>query len=168
MIRSSSQEMDGKPFTGRHMLLLVVGFFGVVVAVNVMMAFAASTTWTGLVVPNSYVASQEFQSKADAARAQRDLGWHATLSLGGGRIVLSVLDLKGTPAVLGDVLVQVSRPVGGRDDQVLDLERGGDGSYAAPLLLAKGVWDVRVIAPKTSAGPFELHERVRIGEDAQP
>ena len=37
-------------FTGRHMLLLTVGFFGVVAAVNVGMAVVSATSWTGLVV----------------------------------------------------------------------------------------------------------------------
>ena len=44
----------------------MLAFFGVIIAVNVVMATLASTSWTGLVVENSYVASQEFNRKADA------------------------------------------------------------------------------------------------------
>ncbi len=52
-----------KEFTGRHMWLLAVSFFGVIISVNIVMAVSAARTWTGLVVENSYVASQEFQGR---------------------------------------------------------------------------------------------------------
>ena len=45
-------------FTGFHMLACMIVFFGVIVAVNLTMATLASQSWTGLVVKNSYVASQ--------------------------------------------------------------------------------------------------------------
>ncbi|RWK14298.1 FixH family protein, partial [Mesorhizobium sp.] len=47
-------------FTGRHMLAIILAFFGVVIAVNLTMATLANTSWTGLVVENTYVASQQF------------------------------------------------------------------------------------------------------------
>jgi len=45
--------MTGKPFTGRHMLAVLVGFFGVVIAVNFIMASYATSTFGGVVVENS-------------------------------------------------------------------------------------------------------------------
>ena len=50
-----------KTFTGRHMLLLVSAFFAAVIAANGTMAYFAARSWTGLVVENSYVASQEYK-----------------------------------------------------------------------------------------------------------
>ena len=35
-------------FTGWHMTICLLVFFGVVIAVNVFMAVTASTSWTGL------------------------------------------------------------------------------------------------------------------------
>ena len=61
---------DQHPFTGRHMLAVVCTFFGVVIAVNVVMAIAATGTFPGLVVANSYVASQGYNELLAAARAQ--------------------------------------------------------------------------------------------------
>ena len=67
-----------KEFTGRHMLAIMLAFFGTIIAVNLVMAIFASRSWTGLVVKNSYVASQEFNEKgcggARAGRAQLDAG----------------------------------------------------------------------------------------------
>ncbi|MBX4975304.1 cation transporter, partial [Rhizobium lentis] len=61
-------------FTGLHMLLATSAFFAVVIAVNVTMAFYASSSWSGLVVENTYVASQEFNRKAAAMKAMATSG----------------------------------------------------------------------------------------------
>jgi nitrogen fixation protein FixH len=162
MIRSTPTSTPRREFTGRHMLFAMLGFFGVIVAVNVLMAVIASGTWTGLVVANSYVASQEFQAREDAARHQRELGWRATLRWTQGRVSLFVSDGTGAPVDLGNVTLQVNRPVGGREDRVLDMGHGAGGSYEAQLALPPGVWELTITAPKTLAGPFRLHKRVSV------
>lgn len=146
-------------FTGRHMWFLALGFFGVIIAVNVGMAVVASTSWTGLVVSNSYVASQEFEEKRLAHAAQATAGWHATLSYSPGIARLVIVDGTGHPIDLGGAILQVNRPVGGHDDQRIALERAPDGGYSAQIDLGAGVWDAVVTALETAKGPFELHER---------
>jgi nitrogen fixation protein FixH len=47
-------------FTGRHMAITIVGFFLVVIVVNLAMARMATSTFGGVVVENSYVASQHY------------------------------------------------------------------------------------------------------------
>ena len=66
--------MTQKPFTGRKMLIWTLGFFGVIIAVNLALLTFALRTHTGLVAPNSYVASQNFNRKAAEARAQAARG----------------------------------------------------------------------------------------------
>lgn len=61
----SANTQKSRAFTGRHMLATILTFFGVVIAVNLTMATLASTSWTGLVVENTYVASQQFNRKAE-------------------------------------------------------------------------------------------------------
>lgn len=161
---SNIPEARHPEFTGRHMWLLAVGFFGVIIAVNVGMAIVASTSWTGLVVSNSYVASQEFEEKRLAHEAQAAAGWRATLTFSPGMARLIVVDGAGYPVDLGDVTLQINRPVGGHDDQRIALERAPDGAYAARIGLGAGVWEALVTAPDTAKGPFELRERFRIEE----
>lgn len=152
-------------FTGRHMWFLVIGFFGVIIAVNIGMAIVASTSWTGLVVSNSYVASQEFEEKRIAHEAQKAAGWQATFTYSPGIAKVVIVDGAGRPIDLGPVELQVNRPVGGHDDQAVLLERAPDGGYTATLTLAAGVWDALVQATETSKGPFELRERFTVGAE---
>lgn len=65
-----------RPFTGWHMTGIVVAMFGLVIAVNVLMASYAIGTFGGTVVDNSYVASQRFNDWLAEARAQRALKWN--------------------------------------------------------------------------------------------
>lgn len=74
-------------FSGWHMTAVLVGFFGVVIAVNSVMATLAVRTFGGTVVDNSYVASQEYNSWLAAARKQQQLGWTITPKLDAARRV---------------------------------------------------------------------------------
>ncbi|HLA02420.1 MAG TPA: FixH family protein, partial [Aestuariivirga sp.] len=45
-----------RTFTGWHMAAITISFFAVIIAVNLTLAVFASSSWSGLVVANSYVA----------------------------------------------------------------------------------------------------------------
>jgi nitrogen fixation protein FixH len=143
------------------MWLLLIGFFGVVIGVNITMAVISSMSWTGLVVENSYVASQEFEGKRIAHEAQQAAGWQASFTYSPGVAQLIIKDGAGKPVELGPVTVQLNRPVGGHDDQNVTLGRSEDGGYRAVVNLAPGVWDAEVTAT-SATGPFELHERFKV------
>jgi nitrogen fixation protein FixH len=143
------------------MLIIMVAFFGVVIGVNVTLAVLAAGSWTGLVVKNSYVASQEFQEKLDALQAQEALGWTPELAVDADRARLTVTDAAGRPVDLGaDVELHFNRPIGDGEDQTLQMSRAVDGSYTAAATLRTGAWDAVVLAPGTSAGAFEMHQRI--------
>jgi len=87
-----------RPFTGRHMAAILVGFFAVVLAVNVTMARFAIGTFGGTVVDNSYVASQKFNGWLAEARRQKTLGWTARVSIDPARHALVAVDAPGAVA----------------------------------------------------------------------
>ena len=64
----NNQPARPREFTGKHMLVIMFAFFGVIIAVNLTMATFAHTSWSGLVVQNSYVAGQHFNRKAEEGR----------------------------------------------------------------------------------------------------
>jgi nitrogen fixation protein FixH len=135
-----------KPLTGWHVLTMLVAFFGVIISVNLTMAWFANSTWSGLVVANGYVASQSFDEDLARARAQEALGWKVDLTAGEGRIRITFADAQGRKidslAISGDL----ERTVTDKQDQKLAFSASGAGVYSAPATLAPGVWEVEIHA----------------------
>ncbi len=64
-----SQGSEPRRFTGWHMVAVMALFFGTIISINFVMAWSASRSWSGLVVENAYVASQQFNGKLAETRA---------------------------------------------------------------------------------------------------
>lgn len=132
-----------RPFTGRKMAAVLVGFFAVVIAVNVLMARLATSTFGGVVVDNSYVASQKFNGWLKEANAEQALGWRGDMARDGqGRAAISLLDSNGKPISAAEVTAVAEHPLGQRPMTSLTLHETLPGIYAAPL--ESGRWRLRV------------------------
>ena len=153
-------------FTGRHMLAAMVAFFGVIVAVNLTMATFAMKSWTGLVVKNSYVASQEFNDHAEAGRARAALGWQSELSYSDGELRYSLAHGNGSAVALTDVQVSLGRPAYEADDTTIVLAPTGDGGFASTIDLGDGQWIVRVSAEAGLAEPWLDIRRIHVRNGA--
>ncbi len=129
------------PFTGKHFTAIMVAFFAVVIGVNLMMARAASATFGGVMVEDSYVASQQFNSWLEQARKERALGWSAAATrLPDGRVSV-VLDKAPKDGV---TLTAVARhPLGRAPDLELRFVRQADGSFISERPLPPSRWRVR-------------------------
>src|SRR5204862_1481429 len=86
---------DDRHFTGWHMLAVVVLFFGTIIGVNIVMVLAATGTFPGLVVTNSYVASQHYNELLASDRAQDRQGWRIELDAPGGVVSFRLADRDG-------------------------------------------------------------------------
>lgn len=150
-------------FTGVHMLICVLVFFGVIIAVNLTMATLASRSWTGLVVKNSYVASQEFNSKLAQARAQKLRGWSSEVKYQQGSLSFSLKDKDGRTIKAGPVLVKIGRPAFEQEDQVYTLSRSGDGVFSKDLALNSGPWALEIEA-EANGVPFRRNLRFLVDE----
>jgi nitrogen fixation protein FixH len=135
-----------RQLTGWHVLAMLVAFFGVIIGVNLVMAYLANSTWSGLVVANGYVASQNFDSDLARARAQEALGWQVSFENDSTAVRLTFLDRNGKAidglAITGDL----ERTVTDKQDQALAFSATGPGVYAAPAALTPGVWEVEIHA----------------------
>lgn len=131
-------------FTGKHMALVMVAFFAVVVGVNGLLARFAVSTFSGVVVENSYVASQGFNRLLGAAKADRALGWKLDLARGSdGTVRFTLSDAGGAPLRGAEVRAQADHPLGTKVPSVmLTPQEIAPGVYAAPL--ADGRWHVAV------------------------
>ena len=155
-----------RAFTGRHMLGAMVAFFGVIVAVNLTMASFAMQSWTGLVVQNSYVASQEFNDRAKAGRARAALGWQGELAYSNGRLRYTLAHDNGSAVALTDVQVALGRPAYEADDTTIELAPTGDGGFGSNVELGDGQWIVRVSAEAGLAEPWLDIRRIHVRNGA--
>jgi nitrogen fixation protein FixH len=130
----------GKPFTGWHMAGSLALFFGVIITVNLTMAYYANSTWSGLVVKNSYVASQEFNGKVEQVKAQDALGWKGSLTSTPGVVRWSLVDASAKPVAADAVTIRFRRPVTESADATLALVPAGDGVWQADFPLGDGAW----------------------------
>ncbi len=122
--------------TGRHVAAIFFSFFGIVIAVNVLMASYAIGSFGGTVVDNSYVASQQFNGWLARARAQNALGWHPQAQLAPDRHL--VLSLTGPGSATVSAIAE--HPLGKAADIRLHFTRLADGRYRAILPLPPGRW----------------------------
>ena len=146
-----------RPFTGRHMALSMIAFFGVIIAVNLFMARQASATFGGVVVENSYVASQHFNRWLDEAAAEQALGWKAEVARADGDRLSLAFD---GPA--GTVITAVARhPLGRAPDQTLRFTSQGEGRYLSDTALPDGRWRLRLQARGANGAVWRSEGDVR-------
>ncbi len=132
---------DKRVFTGRHMLGVMVGGFGIVIAVNFYMASLAIGGFHGIVVENSYVASQKFNGWLEEAEKSRALGWEAIAARDeAGHVVIST---EGVPAG-ATVSAELRRPIGERDYASLTFTSQADGSFRSVETVSNGRWTMRL------------------------
>lgn len=152
--------LGNKHFTGRHMLAVLVLFFGVVISVNLIMARYAITTWTGLVVKDDFGASQHYNEKLDQMRQQAALGWSGRLEYGNGLVTYHLENSKASPVLGATVTVHAARPTHEGQDQTIVLEKGPVADYAANLSLLPGIWNVEIDVKGSSGESYQ--QRVRL------
>lgn len=134
--------MADREFTGKHALMIFGGAFSVIITVNLALAYNAVSTFPGLEVKNSYVASQQFDVKREA---QLRLGWSVRADARDGQVILSITDRDGAPVEVADLQATLGRATHVQDDQVPAFEFDGK-AYVAPAELGEGNWNIRMIA----------------------
>lgn len=152
---------DARPFTGTHLALIVIGFFAVVIAVNMTMATLASRTFSGVIVKNGYVASQDFDRWLAAGRAQAALGWSVGARIDGDRLVVDARDRSGAPLV-ATAVATLSHPVDARRAHRLTLLPAGAGAYSIRHGLAAGQWEA-VIRLDAQGHVYWRRQRLIVG-----
>jgi nitrogen fixation protein FixH len=142
--------MNDRPLTGRTVFLIVASAFGVIIGVNLTLAYNAVATFPGLEVKNSYVASQEFQAKR---AAQDALGWEVSAVVEEGRLTLAFNDAGG-PVAPEIVKATLGRATTVEADSTPEFTWTGS-AYEAPVELAPGNWNLRLVAEADDGTLFQ-------------
>ena len=129
-----------RQFTGKHITAILVGGFGIVVAVNFLMAGLAVSKFGGVVVENSYVASQKFNDWLDEAERGEALGWSAQVERFDGRLLVRT---EGMPD-MAMLTAEARRPIGEQQVIALGFAPDGNGEFISNEELPGGRWTIRL------------------------
>ena len=140
----------GFRMTGRKVLIIMVSAFGVIIGVNLTLAYNAVSTFPGLEVQNAYVASQNFNEEL---AAQQALGWTVTANVDDGILVLAITNEDGTPAEVATLDAVVGAATHVRDDQTPEF-LFLDGAFRAPVTIRPGNWNIRMVATASDGTVF--------------
>ena len=139
-----------KPLTGRHVFAIFILAFGIIISVNIFMAYSAIKTFPGVEVENSYIASQTFdQRKFD----QIGLGWVTHASYENGQLEFSIRDQDGNAVHAGIVDAVIGRPSTDRNDERVEFVIQ-HGVYTASIPLDAGMWMLKINAVSRQGDPF--------------
>jgi nitrogen fixation protein FixH len=153
--------------TGRKVLLLLVGFFVLVFAVNGIMVHAAISTFGGVDTPSSYHAGLVFESEVAKAEHQQALHWQVDGKLkreSGGEVVLdiSVRDAQGAPVTGLSADARLAHPADERLDHVIPVARNGAGRFHGESKAKPGQWELIVDFYRGGDRLFRSRSRVTL------
>lgn len=150
MSQIQTDDKKSKQFrlTGWHFLAIMLCFFGTIIAVNVVFVTRALDAFSGLVVKNSYVASQFYNEKIEQAEKQKTLGWDLDLLINKDGIDFILLGKDKMP--ISDKLVTLNLLPNRNADGDLHfiLNETEPGHYVASLPddaeLIAGIWWIKL------------------------
>jgi len=157
IVRSTSA---GPGLTGRRVLMLALGFFGLVLLANLAFVWLSLSTFSGSTEQRAYLEGLRYNELLAAAAEQKARGWQGGVTLEANRLTLVLSDATGRP-VTGLVLrAQVGRPATRLFDRELVLEEIAPGRYAAEAALAPGSWSVAIAGTDRDGRPFRTETRL--------
>lgn len=145
-VRSRHEHPD--QLQGRHVLAMILAFFGVVFAVNGYFLASALTTYTGVVASEPYRKGLAYNIRIAADERQSQLGWQDAIGFTrAGDLVLTLSDQAGAPVRGLAVSGTIARPSTARHDRAVRFIENAMGLYAANIdTLASGSWIVSIKA----------------------
>ena len=153
---------------GRHVLMGLIVFFGVMLAANSALVYYAVDTFSGGDRPDPYRSGLRYNETIAAAARQTALGWQSEIAYDGKarRLTLHLLDTAEAPVSGLEFDATVSRPATNREDRAVDFKETSQGVYAADIALAPGIWIVSAVSrgPTHGAPAYRLKRRLIVAD----
>ena len=153
-----------RQWTGRMVLFCLLGFFGVVFAVNGVMVREALSTFGGLETESSYKAGRMFEQEIARAKAQDARQWHVdakvTSAANDARLDIDVRDVAGRPLTGVDAAATFERPTDRRMDRDVALTESEPGHFHGSVDIPAGQWDLVIELSRHGDRQFRSKNRV--------
>ena len=127
---------------GRHVLWGLIGFFGVIFAVNAIFVYAAEETFSGGDTSDPYRKGLDYNATLRAAERQAERGWQTEIAYDAktGRLALNFVDKSALPITASASMPRSAGRRPTRKTCVSPWWRRRQGVYAGTVSLAPGHW----------------------------
>lgn len=147
----TNSDFVDKKLTGRHVLLMLIGFFGLTISVNIYFMTMAVKSFRGEDVKGSYRQGLEYNQILKARRAQETLGWSAkanvTRETDGSRVIIIQLETQNARDLTGMSIKGVLRHrIDASLDQELTFLNSGVGRWTVLLDDVAGEYTLKATA----------------------
>ena len=153
-----------RELTGKAVLICLLGFFGVVTAVNAVMIRAAISTFGGIETKNPYEAGLAVAQEIAAVEAQDALRWQVNANVSSEPtatlINLTATDAAGRPLTGIKVTARLRHPTDARADHVISLAPYAPGAFAGRTGRVAGQWLLAIELARDGKRLFRSNNRV--------
>ncbi len=155
-----------KEITGRHVLFMMLGFFGVIIATDAYLVYKAVSTFGGIETNDAYRKGIQYNQRISDARVQADLGWavESKIDATTGELKVAVTDRDGKAVEGLTVRAVVGRPATNAEDRTVALTPVASGVYATALgNIGPGSWIATLTAGNSGAdGMQEVQYQAKV------
>jgi nitrogen fixation protein FixH len=156
--------------TGRHVLALLGAFFFVMFAANITLIYFALHTLRGSELENPYDASQVFNRRIAAARAQDERRWTANVMTraegAGERVMVEFHDRAGAPIADLKVTARFEHPFDAAKDRQAALMSDGVNYEGVATPVAAGRWTLVIEASRGAERMFRSENKLAVADTA--
>lgn len=151
--------------SGRGVFFWLLGFFGIIIAVNVWFIMASVRTFSGEDEQEPYLQGVQYNQTLARRAAQRVLNWEATITstrAGADRVQVRVLlrHQDGSPVTGLTLTGELRHPSDEGRDRPAALKEIAPGAYEATVNgISPGAWDM-VAGTAGGQPPFETTRRL--------
>lgn len=150
---------------GWHVLVMLLAFFGAIIAVNVGFALVALRSFPGEDVRRSYLQGLQYNQTLAERRAQAARGWRASAGLTGTEqiavVEVNIAARDGTPLAALTLNGVLQRPTDARLDRALVFEQISPGRFAARAsALTHGRWRLRARAEDATGAALDFESEM--------
>ncbi|MEO0816446.1 MAG: FixH family protein [Pseudomonadota bacterium] len=153
----------GKELKGWHVLLIMLGFFGVIFAVNGVFLYHAITSHPGEIVEKSYLQGLNYNDRLETRALQAERGWTAAMGIEADTLVVVVADGDGRALSRLGMAAQFLPTASNGAAIDVPLTASGAGTYAADLSgVPSGTYEVDLRGYEGDAQTPVLEARKRL------
>jgi nitrogen fixation protein FixH len=162
-----AKRKQARELTGRAVLFWLLGFFGIVFAVNGVLVRAATTTFGGVETTSSYKAGLQFGQDVAVAQRQDALHWQVSGKLTRDAAGLAVLDVfardaNGAPIAGLTANARLAHPADERLDHAIPVRAVATGAFHGQAAARPGQWELIVDLFRGEKRLFRSRSRITL------